>query len=191
MIYESIVTTVDESNTVHIAPMGIRHKGNHVVISPFKPSQTLHNLEATKSAVVNVTDDVRVFAGCLTGRHNWPTHGASAVQGKILDAALAYEELVVERIENDDLRPKIYLKCVLSKTVRPFAGFNRAQAAVIEAAILVSRLSMLPAEKIDQEMEYLEIAVSKTAGEREMEAWLWLKEAIVDFRNSRVRIATD
>lgn len=184
MIYESIVTTVDESHSVHVAPMGIRHEDDFVVIAPFRPSQTLHNLEATKSAVVNATDDVRVFAGCLTGRHNWPTHRASAVQGEILDAALAYKELVVERIENDDLRPKIYLKCVLSKTVRQFAGFNRAQAAVVEAAILVSRLSMLSAEKIDREMEYLEIAVSKTAGEREMEAWLWLKEAIDDFRNS-------
>jgi hypothetical protein len=57
-------------------------------------------------------------------------------------------------------------------------GFNRAQAAVVEAAILVSRLEMLPREKIKQEIAYLQIAVSKTAGAAEEEAWQWLMESI-------------
>jgi hypothetical protein len=60
----------------------------------------------------------------------------------------------------------------------PFAGFNRAQAAVIEAAILVSRLHMLPREKIETEIGYLETAIEKTAGVQETEAWTWLTEAI-------------
>ena len=46
----------------------------------------------------------------------------------------------------------------------PFRGFNRAQAACVEAPILVSRLPMLPRGKIDREMAYLEIAIGKTAG---------------------------
>jgi hypothetical protein len=57
-------------------------------------------------------------------------------------------------------------------------GFNRAQAAVVEAAILVSRLEMLPRDKIEQEISYLQIAVSKTAGAAEQEAWQWLMELI-------------
>lgn len=53
----------------------------------------------------------------------------------------------------------------------PFLGFNRAQAAVVEAAILATRLGMLPREKIDTELAYLQIAVDKTAGPVEREAW--------------------
>jgi uncharacterized protein len=60
----------------------------------------------------------------------------------------------------------------------PFQGFNRAKAAVIEAAIVVSRLGMLPREKIEQEVAYLQIAVGKTAGPDEQEAWGWLMEKI-------------
>ncbi len=62
----------------------------------------------------------------------------------------------------------------------PFKGFNRAQAAVIEAAILASRLHMLPREKIERELGYLQIAVEKTAGPREHEAWRLLVEKIED-----------
>jgi uncharacterized protein len=57
-------------------------------------------------------------------------------------------------------------------------GFNRAQAAVIELAVLVSRLHMLPVEKITQEMQYLQIAIDKTAGERELQAWQWLVDCV-------------
>jgi hypothetical protein len=63
----------------------------------------------------------------------------------------------------------------------PFKGFNRAQAAVIEAAILVSRLRLLPRDKIDREMSYLEAAVNKTASAVEAEAWDWLRDAVEAF----------
>jgi hypothetical protein len=63
----------------------------------------------------------------------------------------------------------------------PFKGFNRAQAAVIEAAILVSRIQMLPREKVEREIGYLEIAVGKTASAAEEEAWRWLIDRIQRF----------
>ena len=67
-----------------------------------------------------------------------------------------------------------------------FVGFNRAQAAVIEGAVLVSRLRMLPPQKVDAEMAYLQIAIDKTAGPEEHEAWGWLVDAV---RRSRVDAA--
>jgi uncharacterized protein len=42
----------------------------------------------------------------------------------------------------------------------------------------VSRLHMLPVEKITQEMQYLQIAIDKTAGERELQAWQWLVDCV-------------
>ena len=65
--------------------------------------------------------------------------------------------------------------------VGTFPGFNRAQAAVIEGAVLVSRLGMLPRDKVETEMDYLQIAIDKTAGPLEQEAWDWLYAAVQDF----------
>ncbi len=51
--------------------------------------------------------------------------------------------------------------------------------------MLVSRLSMLPAEKIDREMAQLAIVVEKTAGPEETEAWSWLVEAVADLSKGK------
>ena len=70
--------------------------------------------------------------------------------------------------------------CAEGETHAPFTGFNRAKAAVLELAILVSRLGMLPREKIEAEIAYLTIAIEKTAGEEEREAWGWLMQRVTD-----------
>ena len=184
MIFESIVVTLSDRGETHIAPMGIRHVDGLVLIAPFRPSVTLDNLSETHAAVVNFTDDVRVFAGCLTGRSEWPTREAEQVKGRVLSGALAHSEVTVEKVEDDALRPRFYCREVHRETHAAFRGFNRAQAAVIEAAILVSRLDRLPADKIDAEIAYLSIAVDKTAGPREQEAWAWLMARIGDARQS-------
>jgi hypothetical protein len=53
---------------------------------------------------------------------------------------------------------------------------------VVEAAILVSRLHMLPSEKIEREIGYLQIAIDKTAGPRERQAWDWLMQRIAEHK---------
>jgi uncharacterized protein len=179
MIRESIVTTLGPDGGVHIAPIGVIVEAQGLVIAPFRPSATLDNLLARKAAVVNYTDDVRVFAGCITGRkRDWPTRPAERVQGAVLDAALAHEELELAVVREDSQRPRLICRTVRVATHAPFRGFNRAQSAVIEAAILASRLSMLPREKIEREIAYLTIGLEKTAGPREREAWGWLMEMI-------------
>jgi len=180
MIRECIVTTLDSEGTVHIAPLGLIEDGEGWVIAPFRPSTTLENLISVPFAVANFTDDVLVFAGCLTGNKDWPTRPATHVPGAVLEGALAHAELAVERIEEDELRPRFHCHIAHEATHAPFKGFNRAQAAVIETAILASRLKMLPREKIEQELAYLQIAVEKTAGPKEHEAWRLLIEKIED-----------
>ena len=180
MIFETIVTTRGEGRD-QIAPMGIRRQDDLVVIAPFRPSATLDSLLRARCAVLNFTDDVRVFAGCLTGRYEWPTVPAERVACSRLTDALAHAELELVRVEEDPQRPRLFFREVARFTHAPFAGFNRAQAAVIEGAILVSRLHMLSREKIDAEMQYLSVAVTKTAGPRELEAWGWLNEQIAKF----------
>lgn len=186
MIRETIVTTVSPGKDVHIAPMGVTIENDTHVIAPFRPSTTLENLRANPFAVVNYTDDVRIFAGCLTGRRDWPTRPATRTAGAVLEQSLAHAELEVVRVEEDEARPRFHCAVVHSETHAPFQGFNRAQAAVVEAAILVSRLHMLPLEKIKREIAYLKIAVGKTAGSVETEAWGWLMERIAEFERETV-----
>ena len=190
MIQEIIVTTQNEDGSTHIAPMGIREENGLVIIAPFKPSATLENIQRNKTAVVNRIVDVRIFAGCLTGRKDWPLVPTDNISGQRLQAALSHLELELDSVEDDECRPRFYLKPVLEMTHSAFKGFNRAQSAVLEAAILVSRLKMLSEEKIEQELEYLTIAIDKTAGENEMIAWGWLMDKIENFRQENNKSET-
>lgn len=182
MIRESIITTVSATGEVHISPMGVIWRDEAPVLAPFRPSRTLDNLRVHPFAVINHTDDVRVFAGCLTERRDWPVRSAAMVRGAVLEGALSHQELAVEDVEEDAVRPRFRCRVVHEAGHAPFRGFNRAQAAVIEAAILISRLELLPLDKIEQEMRYLSIAVGKTAGPKEQEAWGWLAARLDAFR---------
>jgi uncharacterized protein len=186
MILETIVTTQNSDGITHIAPMGIHVEDDSFIILPFRPSTTLNNFLETKVGVINYCDDVRVFAGCLTGRKDWPLKSAQEISGQVLECALAHSEVTIESIEEDETRPKLFCKTVHNANHAPFKGFNRAQFAVLEAAILISRLDMLPLQKIESEIEYLRIGLEKTAGERELEAWAWIM-AVIDNHKRNVK----
>lgn len=175
-IVETIVTTKSPGGDVHIAPLGLIARGNRWIAAPFRPSRTLDNLQANGFLVANHTDDVRVYAGCVTGRRDWPLMSVDGGDGAGLANAIAHWEMSVEATEEDTLRPRFICRTVREVRHAPWRGFNRAQAAVIEAAVLVTRLHMLSAEKIESELKYLEIAIAKTSGPREEEAWGWLVE---------------
>jgi hypothetical protein len=182
MIFETVVTTLGPDGAPHLAPMGVRYQNDDVILMPFKPSATYDNIIRTRYAVLNLTTDVRVFAGCVTGHRDWPMHATTSIPGMHLQAALSHVEMQLMEESADELRPRLRMKRVHAVHHGEFIGFNRAQAAVIEGAVLVSRLHMLPPEKIDQEMTYLQIAIDKTAGPLEHEAWSWLKTAVEQHR---------
>lgn len=187
MIQETIVSTINAAGIAHIAPMGVHVDDDGFVILPFKPSTTLNNLLESGVAVINCCDDVRVFAGCLTGRRAWPLRPADKIKGFYLADTLAHTELALERVEDDDIRPKLFCKAVHTVNHRPFQGFNRAQFAVLEAAILISRLDRLPWDKIQSELDYLRIGLEKCGGDKELEAWGWLM-AVVEQHKQGARL---
>lgn len=178
MILETIVTSLSVDGQCHIAPMGVHLVDDFLVILPFRPSVTLDNITRAGYAVLSHTDDVRVFAGCMSGRRDWPLVSAERVEGMRLRDALSHQELVLVRMEEDPIRPRLYCRIVHAENHQPFSGFNRAQFSVLELAILVSRLDRLPAEKLESELNYLRIGFEKTAGPREREAWGWLMEKL-------------
>ena len=61
---------------------------------------------------------------------------------------------------------------------REFIGYNRAQHAVLEAAILATRTHLLPAQHIRDEFARLQVIVDKTAGPREREAMALLTDYV-------------
>lgn len=182
VIYETVVTTVAPDGTPHVAPMGIRYLGDQVILMPFRPSTTLANIVASGHAVLNLVTDTRVFAGSVTGRRSWPVLPAERISGMRLACALRHVELALAELQDDLQRPVLRMARVFEAEHAPYIGFNRAQAAVIEGAVLVSRLHMLAAEKVDAEMSYLQIAIDKTAGPEDHEAWGWLTDAVARHR---------
>ena len=179
-INEIILITECEDGSPYIAPFGILERDGLILIAPFRPSTSLDNLLSGRRATINTTDDVRIFAGALTGKRSWLVEDRAGAL--ILETTLTYKSLKLEKVEDDIQRPKLYFSVLKEEMLRPFQGYNRAQAAVVELCVLVSRLNMLPIEKITAELEYLRIAIEKTAGATEQEAWGWLVEAIENHR---------
>ena len=181
LIREAIVTTVDAAGEPHLAPLGLIAEGDDWILAPFHPSTTLENLRRSPFAIANLTDDVRIFAGCLTGRRNWPLTAANVVAAPRLAQTLAHLELIVSQVREDSLRPRFICRVVHRAMHAPFEGFNRAQSAVIEGAVLISRLDMTPRAIVEAEMTRLEVVIGETAGPKEAEAWAWLKERASQF----------
>lgn len=178
-IRECVVTTLTPEGHPHLAPLGLIADGEDGwIAAPFHPSRTLANLRTTPELTVSLVDDVRIIAGLLTGRRDWPLAPARRLRPPRLAAALAHEECRVRRISEDPLRPRFHLEVVHAESHAPFRGFNRAQGAVIEAAILLSRRHLLPRAEIAAGLERLAPLIAKTAGPRESEAWAWLRAAL-------------
>lgn len=182
VIYETVVTTRCTDGRVHAAPMGVRYRGAQVVLMPFRPSTTLDNLLRERMAVLNIVTDTRVFAGCVTGRQAWPTCPVADGLGERLAVAMRHLTLRMVAVREDPQRPVLMLDIAEDVTHAPFPGLNRAQAAVIEGAVLVSRRHLLPRERIAREMAQLQTAIDKTASAVEHEAWGWLQQAVNELK---------
>lgn len=174
LIRETIVVTADAAGEPHIAPLGLIAEGEHWLIAPFRPSTTLENLRARPFAIANLTDDARIFAGCLTGRRDWPLVPTREGYPPHLAAALAHWELEVVATREDAERPRFVCRIAARQSHAAFEGHNRAFAAVVEAAVLASRLDRLARAEIEAEFARLQVIVDKTAGPREAEAFGWL-----------------
>ena len=181
MIFETIISSVNSQGEAHVAPFGIQIQDDLVVISPYKPSVTLENILATQHAVLNLTDDVRVFAGAITRRQAWSLLPAEKIIGYRLADTLVHQELRLVKVVDDASRPQLFLEVLHEVQHQPFKGFNRAQAAVVELAVLASRLHLLTKDKVLSEIDYLQIAIDKTAGDRELQAWRWLTEKVENY----------
>ena len=185
MIVESIVTTLDAHGAVNCAPMGVEWGGDALVLKPFLETATYRNLVATGAAVVNLVDDVRLFAQAAIANPVYPTVAAERVRGVRLVACCSWRELDVRAIDSTPPRSRIDAAIVHRGTVREFIGFNRARHAVLEAAIYATRLHLLEPGFVASEFARLQVIVDKTAGPDEHEAMTLLTAFVAGARQER------
>jgi hypothetical protein len=178
MIIESIVTSLAADGAVNFAPMGVEWGDPTIVLKPFLATTTFRNVSETRAAVVNITDDVMLFAQGAISSPQFPWLPATVVKGAVLEAACSWRELEVVSIDDTPPRSRIAARVVHRGVRREFIGFNRARLAVLEAAILATRTRLLPAEQIEADYARLQVIVDKTAGPREREAMALLTDHV-------------
>lgn len=182
MILEGIVTTLNADGSTHISPMGpeVDRGVTRLRLRPFQSSTTYQNLKRTGEGVFHVVDDVELLAHAAVGQFDrLPSmRPARAISGQILaDACRWYAFRVVDR---QDESPRATLDCQIvdQQRMRDSWGFNRAKHAVLEAAILATRIDLLPAAEIDRQFAQLTPLVEKTAGDQERRAFEFLRQYV-------------
>ena len=165
---------MDEAGAINFAPMGVEWGEETIVLKPFLETTTYRNVAATRVAVVNLTDDVMLFAQGAISSPQYPWAPAVAVRGAVIEAACSWREIEVVSIDSTPPRSRIETGVRHAGFRREFLGFNRARHAVLEAAILATRTHLLPPEEIRAEYARLQVIVDKTAGPREQEAMAML-----------------
>src|SRR5439155_3967341 len=92
----------------------------------------------------------------------------AAIDGAVLADACSWREVTVDTIDASGPRARVTTRVVARGKGKEFVGFSRACHAVLEASILASRASRLPAAEIRAELRRLAVVVDKTAGPREL-----------------------
>jgi len=181
MILESIVTTTNADGSTNVSPMGPRITFNdgslentptalaysgsdgddafsRFELRPFDTSATFANLKRERQGVMHVDDNVELFAQSAIGKINHPNlpplRKAETIQGRIILSACRAYEFKVESIDEGGSRMSLICKVEKVHRMRDFFGFNRAKHAVIEAAILATRIDFLPAKEIQQQFQH-------------------------------------
>jgi hypothetical protein len=182
VILEGIVTTLSAAGAVNIAPMGPHVEPNfgQFLLRPFRTALTYANLVAHPEGVFHVTDDVLLLARAAVGLLDPlpPLRPAERVRGLVLANACRWYEFRVTARDDSDERSRLTAEVVHVGRGRDFFGFNRAKHAVVEAAILATRVHLLAAEDIAAEMRRLAPLVDKTGGLSEHAAFAFLDEYV-------------
>lgn len=175
MIIEGLLTTLNDDQSTHISAMGpvVDERLQQFVLRPYQSSTTFANLQRRGAAVFHVTDDVELLARAALDliEKPPPLQPARCLDGKIIQSACRWYELRVESMDQRQPRSEMRCSLVHQGTLREFFGFCRAKHAVLEAAILASRMHLLPRADIEAAYEEFRTIVEKTAGESERRAF--------------------
>jgi hypothetical protein len=181
-LLEGIVTTLNADGSPHIAPMGpiVDAEFNRLLVRPFRSSVTYQNLKRLRAGVLHVTDDVELLARAAIGQLvDMPRLlPAASIDGVILADACRWYAFRVRSLDDREERTAIVAETMDRGVLREFFGFNRAKHAVVEAAILATRLHILDPQHVLSEFERLAPLVEKTGGRQEHAAFDFLRQHV-------------
>jgi hypothetical protein len=181
-LLEGVVTTLNNDGTPNIAPMGPIVDANfeRLLLRPFRTSITYKNLKRSGEGVLHVTDDVELLARAAVSQLETApaVRQAEAVNGVILLDACRWYAFRVLSLDDREDRTAIVARVVDRGRQRDFFGFNRAKHAVVEAAILATRIGIVDADTIVGELNRLAAPVEKTGGLQERRAFEFLREYV-------------
>jgi len=187
-IIEGIVTTVAPDEHINVAPMGpiVDSHFHTLILRPFTTSTTYQNLKSIGEGVFHIIDDVELIARGAIGKiapvppHRPATH----VQGKILTHACRAYEFKVRTLDDSQERTHIEADVVAMHDQRPMSGFNRAKFAVLEAAILATRLHLTGKQTVLARLDELRTLVDKTGAEPEHRAFDMIQAYVADWQET-------
>jgi hypothetical protein len=178
MIVETIFSTMNQEGQPNFAPMGVTWGKVEMAVRPFRNTTTFRNLVETGYGVVNVTDNVLLFAQSAVSRMRFPHFPAQCVPGVVLEDAAHWRELEVTNVDGGDEQAEIRCRVVGSGRHRDLLGFNRGKHAVIEVAILATRLHSCSEQEVWASLERYDEIVAKTGAELEKEAMRYLRDYV-------------
>lgn len=182
MILEGLVTTCNADGSVNVAPMGPVVADPEIsafVLRPFNRSVTYQNLCRYRYGVLHITDDVEMLVKAAVGMlETPPLRPAPDIEGNIICDACRWMTFEVTAIDATEERVSMDCTPLQRGRQRDFFGFNRAKHAVLEAAILATRLHLIPYTQVQTQLQALESPVQKTAGEAERRAFAFVRQYI-------------
>jgi hypothetical protein len=178
MIIESIFSTLDAVGQPNFAPMGVRWGDEMITVRPFRDTSTYRNLLASGYGVVNITDDVRAFVQSGLYGAGLPYFPATAIPGVVFERVCYWREVQMLFDDGSEIRAEIHCRVIASGWRRDFLGFCRAHGAILEAAILATRLNNYSPNQVSEALAGYEDIVNKTGGEAELNALQEVKEYI-------------
>ena len=182
MILEGLVTTRNAVGRVNLAPMGpiVDDGMTRLRLRPFQTSQTFRNLKERPCGVLHVVDDALLLAQAAIDRIDpFPeTFPAEKIEGDVVRSCCRWYEFTVESCDDSHERAEMIARVVHCGRLRDFFGFNRAKHAVLEGAILATRVHLVPRDELLAAFERLRPAVDKTGGPREVEAFRILERYV-------------
>ena len=181
-ILEGIVTTRSADGSVNVSPMGpiVDDALDRLWLRPFQTSTTYRNLKRTGRGVFHVTDDALLFAQAAVGQPSPLPRFTRSPAGDelILAEACRWYAFEIESLDDAAERTNIVARVTDRGTLREFLGFNRAKHAVLEAAILATRLHLLGVKEVLAEFDRLQVAVDKTGAAPEQRAMAFLRRHV-------------
>lgn len=178
MIIETILSTIDAAGEPNFAPMGVLWGNEFMTVRPYRNTRTFRNLMTAGYGVVNVSDDALAYVQCALYDAVLPHFRARVVPGIVFDGCCAWREIEVVSRSGSEEREELQCRVVHEGRRKDFLGFSRAANAVVEAAILATRLQLYDQKALKEELSRHRTVVEKTGDATQKRAFRMVEDYV-------------